>query len=253
MRKTLAALSLAALLSGCATTQSDNPSYSPLKASEANAELGVTYLQRGMLDQAKLKLEKSMQQNPKNAVAVSGYGMLMARLQRAEEAERHFRRALELDPESSEIRNNYGTFLCEQERYEDARRNFLEAARNPLYRTPEFAYANLGECLLDAGDKDEAELQFIAALQANAQFSPALYRLADMSFEKGDYKAAANYIERYHQAARQSPESLWLAVRIYSQLDDRGQIASYALKLKRRFPESREAALLAELESSRND
>lgn len=250
MRRSVVWIVALLVVTGCAAPRPTNPSYSPDKASEANAELGVTYLQRGMLDQAKLKLEKAMRQNPDNAVAIGGYAMLLARLRRPEEAEEHFKRALQKDPDSSDILNNYGTFLCENDRLDEARDSFLRAAENPLYRTPEFAYANLGTCLTEAGDIDDAELQYMAALQSNAAFAPALYRLAEINYAKPEPRIAAAYIERYHQAARQSAESLWLAIRIYRMLDDRSQIASYSLKLRARFPESRQAAMLTESDRS---
>jgi type IV pilus assembly protein PilF len=70
--------------------------------------------------------------------------------------------------------------------------------------------------------------------------------MADLSYARRDYSEAKNYLGRLTQAAPANAETLWLGVRVERRLGDRNSEASYALQLRNRFPDSREArALLA--------
>jgi type IV pilus assembly protein PilF len=74
----------------------------------------------------------------------------------------------------------------------------------------------------------------------------ALYQLADLSYARRDYVEAKSYLTRLTQVAAATAEVLWLGVRVERRLGDRASEASYALQLRNRYPNSREArALLA--------
>ncbi len=244
------ALVLATLLAGGCATSGDRLSEAKLrKAATYNAQLGAGYLARGNLEQAKAKFEKALDQDPDNAKANSGFALLQARLGKDPEAQRYFERAIALDPDDSEVLNNFGAYLCDKGRRPEAEKRFLAAARNPLYKTPEFAYRNAGTCALTTGDLDAAEVFFGRALESNPRFAPALLDLVDLNRERSRYQAALTYLERYHRLFPQSPESLFMAVNIHRDLGNRNLASTYATRLNTLFPLSPEAQSINESSS----
>lgn len=243
----LVAVSVVIVLLGACTTTTDRRFEAKLKkAATYNAELGAGYLARGNLEQANVKFKKALEQDPLNAKANSGYALLQARLGKFKEADRYFEKAIKLDPDDSEVLNNYGAYLCEQERPLDAEKYFLEAASNPLYKTPEFAYRNAGTCALSEGDIGKAKDYFQRALEANPRFGPALLDMVNVNREQRQYRPALNYLERYHQIFPQSPESLWLYAGVYRDLGNRNLARTYEERLTTLFPQSAQARRLRE-------
>jgi type IV pilus assembly protein PilF len=72
--------------------------------------------------------------------------------------------------------------------------------------------------------------------------------MAAISYEDAQYLPARAYLQRYLVVARHTARSLWLGIRIERKLGDVDAVASYALALSNRFPESDEARLLRESE-----
>jgi type IV pilus assembly protein PilF len=214
------------------------------KAAAINAQLGSGYLAQGDLDLAKLKFEKALKQNPNLPAAHSGYALLMSRLGQTGKAQKHFKKALQLDSDDSGTLNNYGIFLCGQNKFKDAEKQFLAALRDPLYKTPEYAYTNAGRCSLRNKDEAQAEAYFGKALQANPKFPDALFEMANLQYTQRKYAQASANLQRFERNGNHTPASLWLAVRVARAQGQRNEEASYSLLLKNKFPDSEEAALL---------
>ena len=70
------------------------------------------------------------------------------------------------------------------------------------------------------------------------------FNLADLNYGRGNLPQAKLHLARVMEAPNPSAEALWLAVRLERKLGDRNAEGSYGLKLKKRYPESREAKLL---------
>lgn len=219
----------------------------PKQAAVYNAQLGSGYLKQGKLELSKNKFEKALGQDPDLAQAHAGYALLMMRLGETRKAEKHFKRALRLDPYSSETLNNYGIFLCDRNRIKEAEEQFMGALKDPLYKTPEYAYTNAGRCSLKIPDYNRAEGYFGKALKINPRFVDALYEMAHLHFIKKNYRLASTYMQKFDQYGSQgahTPASLWLAVRLARLTGDKNAEASYAISLKNRFPDSEEASYL---------
>ncbi len=214
------------------------------KAAEINTQLGSGYLAQGDLDLAKLKFEKALKQNPQLSAAHSGYALLMSRLGETGKAQKHFKKALQLDPNDSGMLNNYGIFLCGQNKFKEAEKQFMAALRDPLYKTPEYAYTNAGRCSLKNKDMAQAEAYFGKALQGNSRFPDALYEMADLQYTQRKYSQANGYLQKFERYGAHTPASLWLAVRVARALGQRDAEASYSMLLKNKFPDSEEAAFL---------
>ena len=236
--KLAALLLLLGLLQACVAV--DGQKTQNQKASAVNVQLGIGYLQQNKLELASEKLEKAVRQDPNSAAAHNAYAILQDRLQQLDKAEYHYRRATELDPKDSQAANNYGAFLCRNGRELEAEEYFLQAIKNPLYRTPEYAYTNAAICLLKIDRATRAREYLRKALASKSDFATALIAMADILFEEGDYEGAKLYIDRYHLVARASAKSLWLGIRNTLELDSNADISEYAERLKKEFPDSEE-------------
>src|SRR4029079_7880649 len=112
------------------------------------------------------------------------------------QAETYYRKAAQLKPKGGSELNNYGTFLCKVGRYDEAQGYFDRAIADPFYKTPEVALVNSGSCLLKAGKLDAADKRLRAALDHAPNDSEALFQLASVLYEKGDYFKARAFMQR---------------------------------------------------------
>lgn len=239
-------LSVIALLSACVSAPVDRPKSDNVKAAEFNVQLGINYFGKGEYKLADEKLRRAMKQDPHSATANWVFALLQERLGETEVADKHFRKAISLDPKDSRAHNNYGTFLCNQNRIPEAEREFLAAVKNPLYTEASSAYANAGICMLKVPDKIKAEEYFQKALERSASDRSALYQMGLLSFERQEYDRASFYFQNYESVAQHDSQSLWMAYQTEVHLGNQGKAENYAHQLKRSFPSSQEARLLAE-------
>jgi type IV pilus assembly protein PilF len=246
---TIVALGLLSL-GGCASSNHNVSTPQPERAAEINLELGVEHLRKGNLQQAKDKIDRSLEQNPKYARAHLVAGMLYNRLGDERKAESHYERAISLEPKNPEFKNNYAVYLCQQKKFERGQKIALEAAADPLYKTPEVAFMNAGNCALGAGDMKVAEENFRQALARKPRFSEALLQMADLEYRQTEYLSARGFLERYMEVGRTNPETLWLGVRIERGLGNKAQAQHYAQRLKSEYPSAAQTREL--LESERN-
>ena len=207
-------------------------------------ELGTAYLAEGRINEAFVNARKAILIDPNLAPAHTLLGVLQQRLGQMDEAGREFRKAVQLAPHDPYALNALGSYLCAQGQSDEGDVYFRRALQNPLYPTPWVALHNAGSCEEKAGKTGAAEKDYRAALQRNPRFAPSLLRMAQLSFAQDNYLSARAYLQRYAAVAPHAVESLWLGVRTEKQLGDRNQMASYAVKLRNRFPDSDQAKLL---------
>jgi len=169
------------------------------QASEYNSELGVRYLQQGRLKLANEKLRKALAQNPNSAQTNHYFALLQQRLGLNDQADSHFQKAIRITPKDPELSNNYGSFLCKTGRPQAAVTQFLNAVKNPLYSTPEFAYTNAGICLRKASKTNDAQAEkyFLFALEKKISFPSALLELAKLYSDQGNREKSQVFMMRY--------------------------------------------------------
>lgn len=249
MRRGLPTFVLMLALAGCVSN--DNVTKpQPDRAAEINLELGIEHLRKGNLAQAKEKIDRALDQNPRNAKAQMAAGLLYDQLGETKKADSHFDRSLSLDPKNPDFANNYATFLCRHERFERGEKLALQAAANPLYNTPEVALLNAGNCARNDKQLDRAEQHYRKALSAQPRFAAALFSMAEVELEQKNYLGARGFLERYLAVSRTSPSTLWLGVRIERGLGNAAAANQYAQRLKNEFPSAAETRQL--LQSERN-
>jgi type IV pilus assembly protein PilF len=224
------------MVGACSTTSSTDTK------NDYYTQLGVGYLQKGRLDLAVLNLEKALEQSPDSADTHHYYALLQEQLKNDDKAAIHFRKALSIDPKNPDLLNNYGSFLCRTGHYPEAEALFMASVRDPLYKTPEFAYTNAGICVHKNGDAAKAESYFHNALQVNDHFPDALYQMAKLNHEKGDNAKAQAFLYRYNDVAPASPEVLLLCYQVQTQMQETEQAEACASQLQAKFPESTAAS-----------
>jgi len=247
--RTITALIFAALLIvGCVSTDPQKAKPQPERASDINLEMGIDYLRKGNLSQAKEKIDRALEQNPRNAKAHAAAGVLYDRLGQTDKADSHFSRAVSLDAHDPDTRNNYAVFLCQKKHFDRGIKMALEAAQDPLYKSSEIAWLNAANCARGSGDTQSAEKYLRSAVKVRPKFAPALMQLAEVEFALKQYVPARAFLERYQEIGRATPSMLWLGVRIERNLGNEAGAKNYAQRLKNEFPNAAETKELLESE-----
>lgn len=244
------------VVAGCAnvenTTSQVQPSQSTMgeenpdrMRARIHTELAAGYFELGNMSVAIEEVKEALRSDAAYGPAHNVAGLIYGALKEDRAAEESFRRALQVNPLDPDANHNYGQFLCQRKREEEGIRYFLTAVKNPLYQNPDRSYINAGVCARRRGDIANAESYFMIALKTRPGNPQALYHMADLLFARGDFAGAKLYLNRLTQVAVPNAEILWLGVRVERRLGDRNSEASYALQLKNKFPESKEARSMA--------
>jgi type IV pilus assembly protein PilF len=242
-----AAAALAALLALPAAAQVQGPD-PLLEAGRINARLAMEYLKRDQLQVAREKVEKALQQNPKDVSVQLSAGVVYERLRDPDRAEKHFRQALRVDPESPEAQNAFGAFLCRNGHHEKGEEMFVKAALNQLYRTPVVAYTNAGVCARSDGNLERAEQFLRQALETRMEYPETYAQLAGVLHDRGSYLQARAFVQRFLAVAPVTADMLLLGYKIEVALDDRAAAAGFGERLRREFAGTEQVRALDDME-----
>jgi type IV pilus assembly protein PilF len=238
----------AGAVAGCMTSGDPQRKAEPERASQLNLDAAFYYMRQGELKVAKEKLDRSLEQNPRNAMAQATAGLLYHRLGENAKANSHFERAIALEPGNPDILNNFATVLCQQNKFDRGEKYALQTATDGLYKTPERGYLNAGNCARSAGNLKRAEEHYRSALKVRPQFGAALFEMTDLEFKQNNYMSARAFLERYLQVNRADPTTLWLGVQIERGLGNTAAAGEYARRLKKDYPTAAETKALLETE-----
>lgn len=226
------------LLTACAAQQAHDR-----QSAKVHTELGAGYFQRDQMSVALDEFTEAAKIDPDYALAYNGLGLVYAKLGEDAKADANFKKSLQLEPGNPESHNNYGTFLCSRDRVDESLVQFNAAVRDPLYATPELAYTNAGICSLKKKDEKNAEVYFQKALQFQPLMHQAAYQLALIQFNRGEFEQARKTLVNA-LVSNPSADVLWLGVRIERRLKDKDAESSYALQLRRNYPDSEQTKAL---------
>jgi len=238
-------------LASCVTDGPEVPGAEPdyKEAAKLNAQLGVDYMRRGKYDIAQIKLEKAIDQDPRQSQAWAALGVLYAQMDEIDKAEHAYRRALDLGDSDPYVQNNFGVFLCgkyyeakgkDPRDISEALRFFENAATNIKYTTPQAAWTNAGVCARHIPDLDKAEGYFRKALQRSPDFPDALAQMAWLSLQRQDYIRARAFLQRYERVGPPTPETLLIGAKTEAALGDAVGARDYMTRLRSKFPEAEE-------------
>ena len=242
-------IALAVLAAGCATpaqgpagdtgTIVGEPS-SPRNRARIHTELATLYYARGNMSVALEELRTAVAADPGYGTAHGVLGLVYMELRENALAEQSFGRALGYAPGDPDINHNYGWFLCQIGREREAPPYFRRALDNPLYATPARTFAAAGSCALRSGELGTAEENLQRALRIEPNLPVALLQFAQLRYRQGRHDEARRLLAQHAAVAPPSAESLWLALRVERRLGARAAQQSYAIQLRRRFPDSPE-------------
>jgi type IV pilus assembly protein PilF len=217
----------------------------PKYRAKIHTELAAAYYQAGNPAVALEEVRIALEADPGHVQAYSVRGLVHAQLKEYAKAEEDFQRALKIAPKNPDVNNNYGWFLCETGQPRQSIQYFLNAVKDPLYETPEVAYANAGRCALKAGDMDGAQEYLLQALRvAKSQVPETRYQLANVFYLRGNLDESKVYLnEAVKTMEPPTPEALWLGIRLERKLGNKAGEGSYASQLRSRYPTSKEYQL----------
>ena len=250
------ALMIVAALTGCTTTTTVKGSVADgkdivtasdesdgSKRARLRMELASGYFGRGQMTTALDQVKLALQADPTMGDAYNLRGLIYANLGDEKLAEDSFRRALQLNPRDADTMQNFGYFLCQKKRYPEASAMFDQALAVPQYRDQSRTLLTKGVCEAFAGQLVESEATLVRAYQLDPQNPSTAVNLAEVLYRRGDYERARFYIRRINSNPQLTgSQTLWLAARIEQRLGNRSGAQELGDQLRRRFPDSREAA-----------
>jgi len=229
---------------GCASTQQQERELENQRTrARAHTDLGAVYFQQKQWEIALEEFTQATKIDPSFSSAFNGLGMVNAELGKDDIAESNFRKSIQLDTSNSEAHNNYGGFLCARNRVDESIKEFLDAVKNPLYATPSMAYTNAAICSIRKQNVLGAEKFLQQALLIDPLSKTAAYQLALLQYNRNDVVDAKKTLQNV-MLGQPGPEVLLLAVKIERAVGSRDAEASYALQLRRKFPDSEQTKLL---------
>ncbi len=245
---TARALVLALALSFAALAGAQSAPPDPIaEAGRINARLAMEYLKRDKLEVAQEKIEKALQQNPKDVNVQLSAGLVYERLHEMKLAEKHFRQALRADPDSPEAQNALGAFFCRNKQQAKGEEMFLKAAANQTYRTPFVAYTNAGVCARSAGNLEQAERYLRQALASQVDYPETYAQLAGVLHDRGNNLQARAFVGRFLAVAPATPDMLLLGHNIEVALKDDSAATVFRERLTKEFPNSEQARSVEDL------
>lgn len=223
-------------------TDSDEPD--GRRRARIRLELAVSYFEQGQTTVALDELKQSIAADPNFGEAYNLRGLIYMRLNDLRLAEESFRRALVLNSADANTQHNLGWLLCQQGRYADALPLFARALANPQYGDRPKTYMIQGLCQIRSGQRAQAEESLSRAYELDAGNPITGYNLALLLFQRSELVRAQFYIRRINNSELANAESLWLGIKVERRMASREAEEQLVTQLRKRFPQSREVALL---------
>jgi len=248
--KVLGVAALCFGLIGCATKetkQTQDPLGLDPQDSPASlyVQMAEEYYHRGQTEIAFRRAQQAIEADTSYPKAHVWIGFLYEQMGKSDLALQHYQRALGLAPNNSDVLYAFGAYLCRQKRYAEADGYFRRALDSPLYATPWIAMTNAGNCASSAGNLVKAEGYYRDAIVANPTFGPAMVKMAELEYKRGDPSGAKSYMDRYFDPSTlrtpaMARTALEIAIRTERQLGNRARAAEYEKVLRANFPDAPE-------------
>ena len=176
---------LPVFIASCATNRTDE-----IKRAEALKNLGNALVAEGKVRQGYAELLKAYKLDPKNPALNQDLALVCRNLGKYDLALQYFNQALKLKPDFPEARNNMGTVYLLMGEWDKAIFCFKEAAKNPLYETPQYAYNNMGTAYFNKGNYNKAIECYQLAIQTAGSYFVAYLNLALAYDAQGNWQEA---------------------------------------------------------------
>ncbi|HDP25557.1 MAG TPA: tetratricopeptide repeat protein [Deltaproteobacteria bacterium] len=239
MKRVITCVLLALILTGCASTFSQQRELSrPMVA------LGMSKLEQNDIRGALIELTRALQANPKDPEVHYGLGLVYWKSGNFEKAMEHVDKAVEYGDRlglerpglKSEAHNLRGIILYGEGKSEAAIESFNRSLEGELYRTPEYSLHNLASIYLDRGDHEKALSYAQRALQSNQNYAPAWELLAKIMIQQGNHSGA---LEALNYALNEYPgytEAHWEIAMLYIKMGNMAKAKHHLEEVMRLDP-----------------
>lgn len=216
---------------------------------QALEDLGISYVGQGNLREGLAKLLEAEKLDPENPHIQHELGLVYMDLEEYPLARQHFERALSLKPRFPEAQNNLGTLYLRMGEWDLAIGVLKKATSDILYKTPHYAYRNLGLAYFGKGDYEKAIESYKASIKLEPTYAPSHFNLANT------YEATQRWdeaVEAYKRAIRYDPNSpghYYRLGKLYLRLNRReeaAQVLGQFLDTGYKGPEEKEVRELLE-------
>jgi type IV pilus assembly protein PilF len=225
---------LAFILSGCATNKAATK-----ERALALRNLGASLVREGNVRSGLENLLKAAELDPTDSDTQHELAMAYSELGEYQLSLNHFDKALALRPRFPQAWNNKGTVHLRLRQWDQAIDCFQKAVEDILYRTPHFAYNNLGLAYHMKGQYQKAIESYKKALKFSPGYSPARVNLG-LTLERIDrwedamdaYKTAISFDSTY-------PPAHFYLGRLYLNRNKKTEAAQELLETIRLDPKGR--------------
>jgi tetratricopeptide (TPR) repeat protein len=174
------------------------------KKARAYEDIGTSAVRQGKLRTALENYLEAEKFDPENAYIKEELAQVYRDLGQYQKALEYFKQALVLKPRFPEAQNNVGALYLLLKEYDLAIEYCQKAADDLLYKTPHFAYTNLGLAYFFKGKHEMAVQSFQQALKLAPEYSPAYFGLGYV-YEKLKFWNGA--IEAYQKSILYNPDN----------------------------------------------
>jgi type IV pilus assembly protein PilF len=164
--------------------------------------LGVVHLNEKNLADALNELTKAVEIYPGDPSYHNALGLAYFAKGMNTEALASMDRALSIDHDYSEARVNKSAVYIVEQRWTEAVDEAKTAVKNIFYRTPEYAYYNMGWAYYNTGELEKAVESYSKAVAANKSYAQAWYSMG-LAYEKMNKSKDA--VHSYEKAAAAFP------------------------------------------------
>lgn len=238
-----ASLVLMLLMTACVTTErgSISSKADDDKALELSIMLARQYIRDRNWDAAKRHLKLALDMDKSSAEVYEAKALVFQNTGEIALAEENYKKALKIDRKYSRGRNNFGAFLYQQRRFEEAAKQLEIVVKDTFYENRPVAFENLGRCYVQLNQLEKAEKVYRRAHLMSRDSVRLSFALAELYFKLEDYPQSQNFYDDYRRlVSRQSPEALWLGIRLATKFEDQDALSSYVLALKNLYPKSQQ-------------
>ncbi len=232
-----AAMSLSALLAGCAS----NPAQANKDETRVlvHQQAGVEALGRKDYSQALRFLHEAVKYSPKSPELWSNIGVAYAGKSELAKAEESWKKALEVDYKYHDARLNLGILLTRLKRYPEAEKLLMDAAKDLTYSKLHLIAFRRALIYLRMNRPLLAEQQLKLSVRENNTFCPAWFRLGLIQKERGDYaEAAESFRGSVMGTCFKNPQAHYEIAQLYLKAKDVKQARSKFLEVIQLFPSS---------------
>lgn len=187
------------LFTGCAADRTNG-----LEKARALENMGTSLVLQNRYRAALEQFMKAVKIDPENPELHHNLALVYQELGEYNLSLQHFQKALALNPHFPEALNNMGVLYVQLKEWDRALQCFQDAADDILYKTPYFAYHNIGSVYFHKGQYLKAIENYQKALAVEPSYLQAYYDLAS-AYEAIHRDEEA--IQTYHQILRIDPQS----------------------------------------------